>query len=50
MASGGSGMGGATNVTYNISSTDAASFKSLVARDPEFIYNVTQAGARRQPA
>jgi len=50
MASGGSGMGGATNVVYNIQATDAASFKSLVARDPEFIYNVTQAGARRQPA
>lgn len=50
MASGGSGMGGQTNVTYNITSTSAESFKQLVARDPEFIFNVTQAGARRQPA
>jgi len=25
------------------------SFKQLVARDPEFIYSVTQAGARRLP-
>jgi len=50
MTSGGSGMGGATNVTYNIQATDAASFKSLVARDPEFIYNVSRAGQRRQPA
>lgn len=50
MASGGGGMGGQTNVTYNITSTSAESFKQLVARDPEFIFNVTQAGARRQPA
>ena len=50
MSSGGGGMGGATNVTYNIQATDAASFKSLVARDPEFIYNVSRAGQRRQPA
>jgi hypothetical protein len=44
-ASGGSG----TNITYNISAVDAQSFKELVASDPEFIYNVTQAGARLQP-
>jgi phage-related minor tail protein len=50
MSSGGGGFGGATNVTYNIQATDAASFKSLVARDPEFIYNVSRAGQRRQPA
>lgn len=45
----GSGVG-QTNVTYNIQAVDAASFKQLVARDPEFIYSVTQAGARRLPA
>lgn len=41
------GMG--QQVTYNINAVDAASFKTLVARDPEFIYNVTRAGSRRVP-
>lgn len=38
-----------TNITYNIQAVDARSFKQLVAQDPEFIYSVTQAGARRLP-
>jgi len=42
------GMGGG-QVTYNINAVDARSFKELVAADPEYIYNVTQVGARRQP-
>lgn len=42
-------MGGATAVTYNINAVDASSFRDLVARDPEFIYSVTQVGARRMP-
>ena len=42
-------MGGATSVTYNINAVDASSFRDLVARDPEFIYSVTQVGARRLP-
>ncbi|MDA7807342.1 hypothetical protein N8955_01260 [bacterium] len=42
-------MGGKTMVTYNIQAVDARSFKQLVASDPEFIYSVTQAGARRIP-
>jgi lambda family phage tail tape measure protein len=41
--------GGTTQVVYNINAVDAMSFKQLVARDPEFIYSVTQAGARRLP-
>ena len=41
--------GGAQQVTYNINAVDAASFKTLVARDPEFIYNVTRVGSRRVP-
>jgi len=45
----GSGGAGGGSVTYNINAVDAASFKTLVARDPEFIYNVTRAGARRVP-
>ena len=40
---------GGTNITYNISAVDAMSFRELVASDPEFMYNVTQAGARMQP-
>ena len=48
--SGGGGMGmGGGQVTYNINAVDARSFKQLVAEDPEYIYNVTQVGARRQP-
>lgn len=42
------GMGGGT-VVYNINAVDARSFKQLVAEDPEFIYNVSVAGARRLP-
>ena len=45
----GSGGMGATSVVYNIQAVDAPSFQSLVARDPEFIYNVSRAGARRTP-
>ena len=41
--------GAATTVNYNIQAVDAPSFQSLVARDPEFIYNVSRAGARRTP-
>jgi lambda family phage tail tape measure protein len=41
-------LGGA-NVTYNIQAVDAASFRSLVARDPGFIYAVTEQGRRSQP-
>lgn len=38
-----------TQVNYNIQAVDARSFKQLVAQDPEFLYSVTQAGARRLP-
>lgn len=43
------GMGGSTNVTYNINATDAASFRQLIARDPEFIYAVTEKGRSSVP-
>jgi len=39
----------AMNVTYNINAVDAQSFRTLVARDPQFIYSVTEAGRRAQP-
>ena len=43
-------MGGrGTTVNYNIQAVDAPSFQSLVARDPEFIFSVTEAGRRRLP-
>ena len=45
----GNGAAAATQVVYNINAVDAMSFKQMVARDPEFIYSVTQAGARRLP-
>jgi lambda family phage tail tape measure protein len=38
-----------TNVTYQIQAVDASSFRTLLARDPEFLYNVTQQGRRSMP-
>jgi len=38
-----------TAVTYNIQAVDAQSFKSLLARDPEFIHNVAEQGRRQLP-
>lgn len=48
----GAGMGGTVNntaVTYSIQAVDAQSFKSLLARDPEFIHNVAEQGRRSMP-
>jgi lambda family phage tail tape measure protein len=44
-------FGGTSNtvVTYNIQAVDAASFKSLVASDPEFIFGVSERGRRNLP-
>jgi lambda family phage tail tape measure protein len=36
-------------VTYEIQAVDASSFRSLIARDPNFIYAVTEQGRRNQP-
>lgn len=36
-------------VTYSIQAVDASSFRSLVARDPSFMYAVTEQGRRSQP-
>jgi phage-related minor tail protein len=41
--------GGQTTVNYNIQAVDASSFRSLVAKDPSFIYAVTEQGRRSQP-
>jgi hypothetical protein len=43
------GQMGGGQVTYNINAVDAPSFQQLVASDPQFIYAVTQAGARSVP-
>jgi tape measure domain-containing protein len=47
-----SAMGGQvinTAVTYSIQAVDASSFRSLLARDPEFIHNVVEQGRRQMP-
>jgi lambda family phage tail tape measure protein len=44
------GGGGTTNINYNIQAVDASSFRTLVARDPQFIYAVTEQGRRSQPS
>jgi len=46
---GGSGASYVTNVNYAISAVDASSFRSLVAQDPEFIFNITEKGRRGTP-
>lgn len=43
------GGGQPVTVNYNIQAVDASSFRSLVARDPGFIYAVTEQGRRNQP-
>lgn len=40
---------GGSNVTYNINAVDAQSFQQLVARDPQFIFAVTEQGRRSLP-
>ncbi len=41
---------GGSMVTYNINAVDAASFRSLVARDPSFIHAVAERGRNSQPS
>jgi hypothetical protein len=49
-SSGGSGLGGGTSVVYNINAVDSMSFKQLVARDPGFLYSVTEQGRKTIPS
>ena len=45
-----SAMSGQTTVVnYNINAADAASFKSMIARDPEFLYALTEKGRSSLP-
>ena len=39
----------ANNVTYNINAVDAMSFKQMLAKDPSFLYAVTEQGRRKLP-
>jgi lambda family phage tail tape measure protein len=41
--------GGTTMITYNINAVDAPSFQALVARDPQFIFSVSEMGRRTIP-
>lgn len=44
------GLGGnQTSVVYNINAVDAASFQQLLARDPSFLYAVSEKGRRSLP-
>ena len=36
-------------VTYSIQAVDAASFKAMLSRDPEFLHNVAEQGRRSMP-
>lgn len=49
LSKGDSGFG-STNVVYNINAVDASSFRQLVARDPAFIYAVTEQGRKTLPS
>ena len=46
----GSRSGGGTSVVYNINAVDAASFRQMIARDPEFLYAVTEKGRSSIPS
>lgn len=42
-------LGGSSNVVYNINAVDAQSFKQMLARDPSFLYAVSEQGRRTLP-
>jgi len=42
-------MGGSGTVNYYITAVDSQSFRQMVARDPEFLYAVTEKGRQRSP-
>ena len=43
------GAGGGTAITYNINAVDSQSFQQALAKDPSFVFAVTEAGRRKQP-
>ena len=44
------GSNNITQVTYNIQAADAQSFRQMIARDPEFLYAVTEKGRSSIPS
>lgn len=42
-------LSGSTQVTYNINAVDAASFRQMLAKEPEFLYAVTERGRSSIP-
>jgi len=42
-------LGGASYVTYNINAVDSMSFKQMLARDPSFLFSLTEQGRRTVP-
>ena len=46
---GGQGIGGGTSVNYTINAVDSQSFEMALARDPSFVFAVTEAGRRKLP-
>ena len=49
LGGGSSVVNNTTAVSYSIQAVDASSFRSLLARDPEFIHNVAEQGRRQLP-
>ena len=51
LGGGGAGQSQVINnaVTYSIQAVDASSFRTLLARDPEFLHNVSEQGRRSMP-
>ena len=49
LGGGSSVVNNTTAVTYSIQAVDASSFRSMLARDPEFIHNVAEQGRRSMP-
>jgi lambda family phage tail tape measure protein len=47
---GGGAIGGSTVVNYNINAVDSMSFKQMLARDPSFLYSVTEQGRKTIPS
>ena len=43
-------FGGGASVTYNINAVDAPSFRQMIAKDPSFLYAVTEQGRKSIPS
>jgi hypothetical protein len=43
-------FGSGASVTYNINAVDAPSFRQMIAKDPSFLYAVTEQGRKSIPS